>query len=65
MTEKAPRKPWGLSPGGEAGLRWLQPDVLPLAMVEGFWHHARMSSAKDEHKIALSILRETWEGGRR
>lgn len=30
-------------------------------MLEVFWYPSSMSSEKDEHKIALSIPRETWE----
>src|SRR5215469_10775176 len=28
LTERVRRKPWGVSPGGEAGLPWLEPLLL-------------------------------------
>ena len=30
-------------------------------MLEEAWYHSSMASGKEQHKIALSIPRETWE----
>jgi hypothetical protein len=32
-----------------------------LAILEESWYHSGMANGKEQHKIALSIPRETWE----
>jgi hypothetical protein len=36
-------------------------NVLSLAILEDVWYRSSMANENDQHKIALSIPRETWE----
>ena len=53
MTETARRKPLGLSPRGEAGLRWLEPEVLPLAYWPIVSYNYDMNTPPDYQTIRI------------
>ena len=50
---------------GDKGAVAPQGDTCPvpylLAILEESWYRSSMASGKEQHKIALSIPRETWE----
>jgi hypothetical protein len=39
----------------------LEPEVLPLVILEWIWYNSSMKDEQAQHKITLSIPRETWE----
>src|SRR5258708_11820060 len=53
MTEPARRKPLGLSPRGEVGLRWLEPEVLPLAYWPIVSYNYDMNTPPDYQTIRI------------
>ena len=42
-------------------MAWLEPEVLPLAILEQVWYSSSMKDEQAQHKITLSIPRKTWE----
>ena len=60
MTERVRRKPLGLRPGGEAGVPWLQPDVLlGYRFRAARWEYASMSEQTTCHKTYQEKLQPT------
>src|SRR5260221_9289047 len=53
MKKRARRKPLGLSPRGEAGLRWLEPEVLPLAYWPTVSYNYDMNTPPDYQTIRI------------
>ncbi len=40
---------------------WLESGVSPRVILEHLWYHSSMKDEQPQHKITLSIPRETWE----
>lgn len=60
MKSLSPPQATGLYPVW-LGARGLSQQYLPLVILEYLWYHSSMKDKPVQHKITLSIPRETWD----